>query len=861
MNSSFATSSLMYLLLCLQFIKNEAKSITFGIVLDSNGYGQEFIEIIKIITNALPEFDVSYSIKLIDTSLPLSQQLDDMCYSETDFEVLLSATSCDILRSLAQQSESMGMLHFAVNVDHCPPIGHSVFLDRISHYDVTQAIADVIQERNKKADLVVLHDTKYEKQPTVRSLLRELIRRGIKYSYLIFETDITKVYRRMVMVRRGAKELSVLVLGDFSEFKYILDQMYDQNRLDPTVSYLIVNDGWEATNPEIEVPQRVSYNLDLMMLLLKRKISDQFSLVLHEVLITSKESNSSKFQQWKTRIDREDLFASAVVWSVVESSKTLWNFQEQNLQKKCSYFNTSESPDEISFKSLVLNRMKDIGVLAGDLQYALLRNIPVDSETEMFRHIADWKASVKPRFRYLNKNIETQLLFENRTLKIALPYNPPYTFTDGKVQGAVGKLFDYLVKRLKFKYEVVCPEDNEWGVLMENEEWTGAVGMLLNRTADLVPFLGITRGRDSVLEFSEPVMTTSSSILVQRPREPPRTLIFLRPFSKHVWLLILTTVPIMACILCFIHRKSSIFVGSGKKEMRSGLSKFSNCLWYMYGAILQQGGIHLPNTLSARTVVCFWWLFVMVVMATYSGNLIAFLTFPEADWKVTSLEDLASKESIIIALKEGTSIHQEILESPVETLKRLKYRFENDRNAMLVANVTSILPLIRKGKAVFLEDFYVLSDLISTDHKETGRCLLALAPEAFLEIYLAIAARRGSPYMKDINSYIRQLWHGGLMQHWAKRFSNLDTHECYFITTTLRGGRKDVTLRDLLGAFLMLLCGLCIASSVILAEVAYVGLKKLLATERTSKKLRLHLFMINIVKTKNIKFISGKGIK
>ncbi|KFM59014.1 hypothetical protein X975_25167, partial [Stegodyphus mimosarum] len=116
--------------------------------------------------------------------------------------------------------------------------------------------------------------------------------------------------------------------------------------------------------------------------------------------------------------------------------------------------------------------------------------------------------------------------------------------------------------------------------------------------------------------------------------------------------------------------------------------------------------------------------------------------------------------------------------------------------------------------------------------------MLALAPETFLEIYLAIAARRGSPYMKDINSYIRQLWHGGLMQHWAKRFSKLNTHECYFVTTTLRGGRKDVTLRDLLGAFLMLLCGLCCASFVIIAEVAYVGLKKLLTAERATKKLR-----------------------
>ena len=38
------------------------------------------------------------------------------------------------------------------------------------------------------------------------------------------------------------------------------------------------------------------------------------------------------------------------------------------------------------------------------------------------------------------------------------------------------------------------------------------------------------------------------------------------------------------------------------------------------------GGVHLPPSISGRTMISTWWLFCIVVVAIYSGNLVAFLT-------------------------------------------------------------------------------------------------------------------------------------------------------------------------------------------------------------------------------------------
>lgn len=59
---------------------------------------------------------------------------------------------------------------------------------------------------------------------------------------------------------------------------------------------------------------------------------------------------------------------------------------------------------------------------------------------------------------------------------------------------------------------------------------------------------------------------------------------------------------------------------------------------------LDQGGMYLPKSDSGRIIIGTWWLVVLVVVTTYCGNLVAFLTFPKMEIPVETVSELVSGE-------------------------------------------------------------------------------------------------------------------------------------------------------------------------------------------------------------------------
>ena len=59
-----------------------------------------------------------------------------------------------------------------------------------------------------------------------------------------------------------------------------------------------------------------------------------------------------------------------------------------------------------------------------------------------------------------------------------------------------------------------------------------------------------------------------------------------------------------------------------------------------------QGGGETPKALSSRVLVAAYWLFVVLMLATFTANLAAFLTVDKMITPIENAEDLARQKEI-----------------------------------------------------------------------------------------------------------------------------------------------------------------------------------------------------------------------
>lgn len=193
-------------------------------------------------------------------------------------------------------------------------------------------------------------------------------------------------------------------------------------------------------------------------------------------------------------------------------------------------------------------------------------------------------------------------------------------------------------------------------------------------------------------------MRTGLSLMIYKPdKRKPGMFSFKEPLHKNVWLCIAIGFLTTSVILFLIGRFSPFEWSQNSEEGPSSEFSMSNSLWSTLGALMQQGSdisprlflgnfillLNISNCIlneqiiavlccvfdgffnyenknwcrsfSGRCAESAWWFFTLILVASYTANLAAFLTVESMDFKIRNVDDLVSQTKVKYGTVQGGS--------------------------------------------------------------------------------------------------------------------------------------------------------------------------------------------------------------
>ncbi|XP_071165594.1 probable glutamate receptor isoform X1 [Mytilus edulis] len=377
--------------------------------------------------------------------------------------------------------------------------------------------------------------------------------------------------------------------------------------------------------------------------------------------------------------------------------------------------------------------------------------------------------------------------------------------SEGNYTGFTMFVLQRLAQQLNFTFRIVEPEDGQWGI-KKNGSWTGMIGLLEDRKVDIVAApLTVTYDRSQAVDFLYPIFFDTNRIVIGRPIDDDdnkwRTLIDI--FSGTVLAYIAASIIFVTIFLCFVEKVNPYYFLEKNKE-KNRLSKLADCFWYNYGALLTQGGTNTPHSQTGRTVLSYWWIFCIVSMAIYSGNLVAFLTVAKDELPFTTMAGMVQQEKYKWGLYGHGSMHSYLSESTLPIHQEVWngiVGFNHSDPSVLMSSEDKQFDKVIRGNYA-----YFAVNLVAQYYKVRGYDIFIL-PEIIATIPNAFALQKNSPYEEMFSREIMRMHENGLIDTWLKAGYPPSTQ------TSTKFQAKVIEFQDLQSAFYLI--GIGVTSGVI----------------------------------------------
>ncbi|RXG51668.1 Ionotropic receptor 25a [Armadillidium vulgare] len=163
-------------------------------------------------------------------------------------------------------------------------------------------------------------------------------------------------------------------------------------------------------------------------------------------------------------------------------------------------------------------------------------------------------------------------------------------------EGYCKDLADKLSSHMNFEYEFVFPADGKYGAKEKNGTWNGLVGDL--------------------------------AVVIRKKEREESLFKFMTVLKAEVWVSIVAALIVTGIMIWFLDKYSPYSAQNSSEYQMQEYRKFTlkESFWFALTSFTPQGGGEAPKALSGRTLVAAYWLFVVLMLATFTANLAAFLT-------------------------------------------------------------------------------------------------------------------------------------------------------------------------------------------------------------------------------------------
>ncbi|KAM9785911.1 putative glutamate receptor [Neosynchiropus ocellatus] len=364
---------------------------------------------------------------------------------------------------------------------------------------------------------------------------------------------------------------------------------------------------------------------------------------------------------------------------------------------------------------------------------------------------------------------------DGQSLSIVTIKEEPYlTVNQGEFEGYCVDLTLELSKLVGFNYDMRLVQDGRYGALDSQGQWTGMIGDVIRGNADLaVAPLTLTATREMAVDMTTPFMLTGISFLMLKDSMAEESgFSLLAPFSSNMWAGLLIAFLLTGLCICAVGRISPCeWTEPDSEQQRFTLV---HSFWYITGALTLQGAGPHPKALSGRVVSAVWWLFAVLLLACYVASLSSQLNSDHKHMSIQTFEDLASQDAMEYGTVEGGSTMNFFKSSKNPVYERLYQNMV--RKKSFVSTTLEGLRRVKEGNFAFI------GESATMDLAVARNCELVRAQEVISMRGYAIAAPRGSPWVKNLSIAILRMSESGTLGNLQKKWwasSCLDSHPAH----------------------------------------------------------------------------------